>query len=93
MDSNSGAEDIRSVAVGWGDLKFSRKSKRTVVVNRMIQAKPCPFCGCVYEKDDEDVLYSGDHEEWCPLGVNGPLGYNFTFDDYWLDDWNRRAEQ
>ena len=57
--------------------------------------KPCPFCGCAYEKDPDDFWWAGDHKEWCPLGAKG----NWSFSNYIvpnipgaIDAWNRRVK-
>ena len=56
--------------------------------------KPCPFCGCKYEKDDDDFWYSGDHEDWCPLNAEFyGRGSNLIVPDVEesIAAWNRRA--
>ncbi len=60
-----------------------------------IQLKPCPFCGCAYEKEPDDLVWAGDHAEWCPLGVNGAFGFgNFTVPDIpeMIVAWNKRND-
>ena len=61
----------------------------------MGKLKPCPFCGCEYEKDDDDFWWAGDHEEWCPLSNKfpGQMGNLTVPDDKGcIDAWNRRAD-
>lgn len=56
--------------------------------------KPCPFCGCEYEKDDDDFWWAGDHSDWCPLNVEfqGAAGNLIVPDEKdCIDAWNRRA--
>ena len=55
--------------------------------------KPCPFCGCAYEKDDDDLTWAGNHAEWCPLSAKWPsnMGNVLVIDDEELiERWNRR---
>ena len=53
---------------------------------------PCPFCGCEYEKDDDDFVYAGQHEDWCPLHVknNGQGNLVVVDDPKDIEMWNRR---
>lgn len=44
--------------------------------------KPCPFCGCEYSKDDDDFLYSGEHE----IGAS-----SLMFPGYDIENWNKRS--
>ena len=59
-----------------------------------IELKPCPFCGCSYEKDPEDYIYAGDHADWCPLGSNAGFGEALVVPDIsrYIEAWNRRAD-
>lgn len=55
------------------------------------ELKPCPFCGCEYTKDKGDFLYSGDHEDWCPLNVkNNGCNVLVHDDPKSKDNWNTR---
>ena len=59
------------------------------------ELKPCPFCGCTYEKNEEDFWWAGDHEEWCPLHRDFPGNYvNLLVPDIpeCIAAWNRRAD-
>lgn len=57
-----------------------------------LKPKPCPFCGCKYEKDDEDFWWIGAHEDWCPLSSNhGYYGGLLVADEpEEIERWNRR---
>lgn len=58
--------------------------------------KPCPFCGCAYEKDPDDFYWAGDHEEGCPLSNTFPTSTtNITVsnDLVAIELWNKRAPQ
>lgn len=57
--------------------------------------EPCPFCGATYEKENDDFVYSANHEKWCPLRGVAYGGYGLTVADT-EDDitaWNKRAER
>lgn len=60
----------------------------------MSELKPCPFCGCEYDKDEEDYYYSGEHEKWCPLGNQGNI-YKSNFlvgnNECDIEAWNTRS--
>lgn len=62
----------------------------------MSELKPCPFCGCEYDKDEEDYYYSGEHEKWCPLGNQGNI-YKSNFlvghSESEMEAWNTRANE
>lgn len=62
----------------------------------MSELKPCPFCGCEYDKDEEDYYYSGEHEKWCPLGNQGNI-YKSNFlvghSESEVEAWNTRANE
>jgi len=65
------------------------------VVFMVVKLKPCPFCGCAYEKDPEDFLWAGDHEDWCPLGNQSKISvYNLCVPDIpeMIAAWNRRVD-
>lgn len=53
---------------------------------------PCPFCGCEYTKDEDDFVYAGQHEDWCPLNVknNGLENLVVEDDPKAIEMWNRR---
>lgn len=53
---------------------------------------PCPFCGCEYTKDEDDFVYAGEHEDWCPLNVKNNGLENLVVDDdpKAIEMWNRR---
>lgn len=58
------------------------------------ELKPCPFCKCSYDKDDDDYFYSGNHKNWCPLRGTAYGGYGLTV-PCWPDAiaaWNRRVD-
>lgn len=57
-----------------------------------IKPLPCPFCGCEYTKDEEDFVYAGQHEDWCPLNVKNNGLENLVVDDdpKAIEMWNRR---
>lgn len=55
--------------------------------------KPCPFCGCSYEKDDDDFVWAGDHDKWCPLSAKWPSNVGNVLvidDDDLIRRWNTR---
>ena len=59
-----------------------------------MKPKPCPFCGCVYDKNPDDCLYAGDHEEGCPCSntYSGGVVNICVFDDpRSIELWNKRA--
>ena len=60
---------------------------------KTIELKPCPFCGCEYTKDEDDYVYAGDHEDWCPLGAKGGLSGNMVVPDdpRFIEAWEKRA--
>lgn len=59
----------------------------------LLRPKPCPFCGCEYEKDDDDYWWCGSHEKWCPLSAEGGYSGNILVPDDpgAIESWNRRA--
>lgn len=61
----------------------------------MAELKPCPFCGCKYEKDDDDFVYAGGHQNWCPLSTTGGFNGNYTVVDHprYIEAWNKRTER
>lgn len=61
----------------------------------MAELKPCPFCGCEYTKDDDDTVYAGEHEDWCPLGIVGGFSGCIVVPDCdeYIDAWNRRVHE
>lgn len=56
---------------------------------------PCPFCGATYEKEQDEFVYSADHERWCPLRGTAYGGYGMTVGDNEdeITAWNTRAER
>lgn len=59
----------------------------------MTMLKPCPFCGCEYGKDDDDLWWAGNHADWCPLSAEGGFHGNLIIpdDEEYIEAWNRRA--
>lgn len=57
-----------------------------------VRPLPCPFCGCYYEKDEDDFVYAGQHKDWCPLNVknNGLENLVVEDDPKAIERWNRR---
>lgn len=77
-------------------IERSKKQLQPGTGGRMSnELKPCPLCGAAYEKDEDDFVYSADHESWCPLRGSAYGGYGLTVGDSEeeIAAWNRRAER
>ena len=58
----------------------------------MIELKPCPWCGVIPTKDDDDYWYAAEHKPDCFLAIATRYVGNLVFDDTEVEAWNRRVD-